>query len=221
MKTIIITGASRGIGKATTKKFLLEGWYVIGTSSSGTIDVHNENFIPIQLDYLQKDTINKAAQMVVQLNKRIDVLVNNAAIGEEENGEGINIEILRKTLEINLIGTADFTNRMLPLLADKAHIINISSQLGSLNDFYLASDWVTPSYQISKAALNMFTCTLAALLEKKRVMVSSLDPGWVKTDMGGQEATRIPEEPANEIYELATSKPETGQFWRSGKKRNW
>jgi NAD(P)-dependent dehydrogenase (short-subunit alcohol dehydrogenase family) len=80
-----------------------------------------------------------------------------------------------------------------------------------------------PAYKISKCALNMYMRTLAARLkhEGTNIIVSSVHPGWVKTDMGGDEAPTTPEEAAENIYKLAVSRPETGQFWYNGKKYPW
>jgi NAD(P)-dependent dehydrogenase (short-subunit alcohol dehydrogenase family) len=80
---------------------------------------------------------------------------------------------------------------------------------------------------MSKAALNMYTRTLAFRLKKKGVIVSAIHPGWVKTDMGNSAATEKekptiePEEAANEIYNLIMNKSESGQFWQFGKQREW
>ena len=78
-----------------------------------------------------------------------------------------------------------------------------------------------PSYKISKAALNMYTRTLALRLKESDIIVSSVHPGWARTDMGGQDADISPEEAAEGIYGVATSKPETGQFWFRGKHLPW
>lgn len=132
------------------------------------------------------------------------------------------IETLRKTLQVNLVGTIDFTERMLPLINQGGHIVNISSSAGSLAEVGYESHFPGhyPSYKISKTALNMYTRTLALRL-KDNIIVSSVHPGWVKTDMGGTEADITPEEAAEHIFGLAVSKPETGQFWFNGKKIPW
>ncbi len=220
MKTVVITGAHKGIGRATAEKFLAEGWFVAGTASAGKIDINNENFIALELDFFRPGTIEAAAHQVKKLDRPIDVLVNNAGVAYEEKGDGIEIDTLRRTLEVNLIGLADFTNRVLPFMHEGSHIINVSSQAASLTTPE-GMHWVVPSYKISKAALNMLTQALGELLVHKHITVSSFDPGWVRTEMGGDEAPRSPEEPAKEIYELANRQIETGNFWRNGSKRSW
>ena len=80
---------------------------------------------------------------------------------------------------------------------------------------------------MAKASLNMYTRFLAFRLKERNITVSSLDPGWVRTDMGfagageGAKPDREPSEPAAEIFQLVTSKVETGQFWHKGHKREW
>ncbi len=147
-------------------------------------------------------------------------MINNAAIlFDEENklDQDINLQFLRKTLEVNVIGTIDFTQRVVNLLKPAGHVINVSSRMGSLQQIKVYND---PSYRISKTALNMFTQLLALKLQDKAI-VSSLHPGWVQTDMGGMEADRTPQEAAEDIFNLANSKVETGQFWFKGDKFPW
>ena len=67
----------------------------------------------------------------------------------------------------------------------------------------------------------MYTVTLSRLLEQRKIIVSSVHPGWVRTDMGGQEADITPEEAAENIYEFANSQPASGQFWFKGKQLPW
>ena len=141
---------------------------------------------------------------------------------DEEETSVVN-EKLRATLEVNLIGTIEFTEQILPILTSGGHIINISSSAGSLNlpaehDHYPNH---YPSYKISKTALNMYTRTLAGRLEDKGIRVSSVHPGWVKTDMGGPDAEMEPAEAAEHIFRLAISQVETGQFWHKGEKFPW
>ncbi len=80
-------------------------------------------------------------------------------------------------------------------------------------------DW--PDYKISKTALNMVTRILSVRLQNQDIIVSSVHPGWVKTDMGGSGADIEPEEAAEDIFKLATSRPESGQFWFRGEKFPW
>jgi NAD(P)-dependent dehydrogenase (short-subunit alcohol dehydrogenase family) len=207
MATVLITGVTRGIGKATAEKFSKEGWGVIGTSTSGEKGY--------QLDLAEPSSIESLANELEKAGQVMDVLINNAAVSLKED---LSTDNLRATLEVNLIGLIDLTERLLSRIKDGGHIINISSQAGSLEDFDTHSN---PSYKISKTALNMYTKVLAARLENRRIRVSSLDPGWVKTDMGGSSAPRDPKEAAEDLFKLVTSEVESGHFWHKGKKRSW
>jgi NAD(P)-dependent dehydrogenase (short-subunit alcohol dehydrogenase family) len=227
MKTILITGISKGIGKALAQKFLKEGHSVIGTFFSGEIDFAHEHLKAYHLDLSKPESIKECVQAISDSGAKIDILINNAGgLFDDEKAE-LHIDLLRKTLEVNLIGTADFTEKILTSITKEGHIVFIASSAGSLTE----TDYKThshhpnqyPAYKISKAALNMYMRTLAMRLEheERNITVSSVHPGWVKTEMGGDEAPMTPEEAAGHIYTLAISKPETGQFWFKGNKYPW
>ncbi|OGK30424.1 hypothetical protein A3G67_01380 [Candidatus Roizmanbacteria bacterium RIFCSPLOWO2_12_FULL_40_12] len=218
MKTLVVTGASRGIGKAIAEKFLSESWYVIGTSTSGKASLKRDNFEIYKLDVSDPESIERFAKALARSKKKIDVLINNAGVYLDEDTSPLNTKALRKTLEVNLIGLADLTERLLPHINNGAHIISMSSGAGSITD---EPDAYKPAYQISKAAVNMFTRTLAEALKKRNITVSSVDPGWVRTDMGSSSAPRDPKEPAEEIFKMATSEVNSGFFWHKNKKRAW
>ncbi len=220
MKTIIITGASRGIGKSLAQRFLKNDDFVIGTSTKGTSDQQNKNFIMFKLDLSKPESIMECTGKIAELNRKIDILINNAgiAIEEEVNEPRIVPEYLRKILEVNVIGVTDFTERIIPIMNKNGHIVNISSRAGSLGHTKYTLNY--PAYRISKAALNMVTRILAVRLAEN-ITVSSVHPGWVKTDMGGEKADMEPAEVADDIFKLANSKVETGQFWFKGKKFPW
>lgn len=216
MNTALITGVSRGIGKATAEKFLAEGWSVIGTSTTGKASIKNTKLKLYKLNLVEPKSIEQFAKRLKK--EKLDVLVNNAGIFLESDKNEISVEGLRKTLEVNLIGLVDLTQKIFPQINDGGRIINISSALASLNDF---GGHYAPAYQISKTALNMYTRTLASTTKKRNIIVASIDPGWVKTDMGGKGADREPSLPAKEIYDLATKKIDSGFFWHKGKQRSW
>lgn len=223
MKTALVTGASRGIGFAIAQKFLSEGYFVIGTSKAGATKINSENFISFSLDLSSKESIEETSQAIINAGYHIDVLVNNAGVLHEKgNPVKIEMETLRSTLEVNLFGTIDFTEHLLPLLNNGAYVVNISSQMASFQTFSLGerSAGSYPSYRISKAALNMYTHALSGRLGEKATILS-IDPGWVKTDMGGPLAERYPEEVAEDIYSLVNRKIETGKFWHKGEIREW
>ena len=218
MKTVLITGVSRGIGKATAEKFLSQGWLVLGTSTTGKSAFKHNALRLFRLNLLEPESIGQLVRDIENLSEKIDVLINNAGASFDRGSSLISPDILRKTLEVNLVGLIDLTNLLLPSIRDGGHIINVSSGSGSLTEF--SGSWA-PAYSISKAALNMFTRILASQLKSRKIIVSSLSPGWVRTDMGGPGAPRDPSEPASEIFELAISKVDSGYFWAQGHKRTW
>jgi NAD(P)-dependent dehydrogenase (short-subunit alcohol dehydrogenase family) len=217
MKTLVITGVSRGIGRATTELFLKEGWRVIGLSASGNEPVKHQNLEVHKVDISVSADIERFAKKLLDSSVKIDVLINNAGINID-NSKVISLTSLRKTLEVNLIGLIDLTERLIPAITKGGHIINLSSGLGSLTDTHDAN---YPAYRISKVAINMYTRTLAHRLEEERITVSSADPGWVKTDMGTEAAPKFPVEAASDLYSLATTKVEPGCFWKEGRRLEW
>ena len=225
MKTIVITGASRGIGLATATRFLEEGWQVVGTYNKTRIPIENANCIGVQLDQGDTPSIKRAVEEIKQKAYQIDVLINNAGITLDWVEPQIDLEKIRKTFEVNLFGVIDLTEQLLPKMLASSHIINIDSSYGAFS--LPIDDESSTGYRLSKAALNMYTRTLAFRLKEKGIIVSSLDPGWVKTDMGNlglsdkERPDREPEEVANDIYQLVTTVQESGQFWRLGKKTDW
>lgn len=223
MKNVLITGVDGGIGRVLALKFLNEGFFVLGTILGDDVNWQHDNLKLFKLDLSQVDNINKCVEDILNFNQTIDILINNAGILIDKEEEGVVVEKLRKTLEVNLIGTIDFTEKILPIVKEGGHIINISSSAGSLALVGSGKSHYPghyPAYKISKAALNMYTRTLAFRL-KDKVIVSAVNPGWVKTSMGGQEADLEPEIVADNIFNFAVSKPESGNFWFNGDKMPW
>ena len=228
MSTVLITGIGKGIGHALARKFLAEGDEVFGTyfSHQPTFDsAVAERITLVRLNLASSDSIRECAQAIHALGKKIDILVNNAGVLCDEDETTVVIEKLRTTLEVNLFGTIDLTERLIDAVrAPNGHIVNISSTAGSLALVDVTSSHYPrhyPSYKISKTALNMYTRILAVRLRESGVTVSAVHPGWVKTEMGGADAEITPEEAAEHIYTLAISQPETGQFWYKGKNLPW
>jgi NAD(P)-dependent dehydrogenase (short-subunit alcohol dehydrogenase family) len=218
MKTVFITGISHGIGKATALKFLDEGYKVIGTSLDGILDFSHENLIMIKLDLNNQESIDNCVKELHDLNTKIDIYINNAGILLDEGEDHIVIDKLKGTLQVNLIGPIDLTQKNLSLINTGGHIVNISSSAASLEKVH-HTDY--PAYKISKAAVNMFTVWLAFKL-KDNIRVSCVHPGRVRTGMGAWEGDMDPDEAALYIYKTAIDKDiETGQFWYKGEKFPW
>ena len=219
MKNILISGTSRGIGRATAEMFLKNGWKVFGTSTTGEMPFSDPNLTSFQLDLSDLHSIENFKKSFGTTG--IDVLLNDAGIGlDETEAPPIVIDVLRKDLEVNLFGTIQFTESVLENINPGGKIISISSMMAALNQDFEYGD---PSYRISKAALNMFVINLARdpRIKDKNISVCSFDPGWVQTDMGGPQAPRKPEEPAQELYDLATKGFENGKFYQGTSIRDW
>jgi len=209
MKTVVITGVSRGVGKAIAEIFLKNGYYVIGTSTSGKNIFKHTNFNILSLDLSKSESISSCVKEIQNLDRPIDFLINNAALGKKLNGDTtLNQDVFRNLMEVNVFGLIDFTESLLSAISNDGHIVNISSRQGSLA---YQKDPSNPDYKISKAAVNMYTRVLAARL-KDKITVSSIHPGWVRTDMGGENADMDPMEAAEDIYNTTLSKVETGQL---------
>ncbi|APF03145.1 TPA: SDR family NAD(P)-dependent oxidoreductase [Legionella pneumophila] len=213
MQTLVITGISRGIGLEIAKTFLNKNWTVIGTSTTGSSPIKHKNLRIYKLDL----TIPEQIDAFVKELPKIDVLINNAAVLLETwNDEKINMSLLKETFAINLFGTIELTEKCIPKFNDGAQIINISSGWGA---FSSNNSPFQPHYKMSKASLNMYTKLLAERFPQ--MTVSSFDPGWVKTNMGTQNAKKLPGETAQEIYDLINMKKKSGYFWFNGKPRDW
>lgn len=221
MKKVLVTGASRGIGKAVAEKFLGMEWEVMGTSTSGNGWTH-PHLSWIQLDLSNPESIAHATEEVLS-GGNLDALINNAGIvskleNDDFDGQHVVVAALREMLEVNLIGTIDLTERLTAHINCGGHILSLGSRIGSINDAHSA---YAPSYAITKAALGMYTRRLAARVQKDDITVSIINPGWVKTDMGGDEAPREVAEVAEEIYRLVVSDTPTGKFWHQGQEYPW
>jgi len=199
MKTVLITGASGGIGRALVQKFLDEDYFIVGTFLKDEVNIKHEKLVNFRLDVTSVESIKDCIKKISNLKKSIDILINNAGVVFVEEDGVVNIDFLRKTLEVNLIGLINFTNYLTPMINKGGHVVNISSRQGSMN--YISRER-NPSYNISKAALNMFTRTLSMQL-RNIAIVSSVHPGAVKTKMAAADANMEPEESAQYIYDLA------------------
>jgi NAD(P)-dependent dehydrogenase (short-subunit alcohol dehydrogenase family) len=222
MKRVFITGISRGVGKAYAEKFLVSGWHVTGTSTSGEVSLKHDHLEVHQLDLTSPDQIASLSAKLLAKNLKFDLFINNAGVNlsstTEYRTKALQINILRQTLEVNLIGLADLTEHLLPLMARDSQIINVSSGAGAFHPYIPTG---TPSYQIAKAALNMYTVSLANQMTSRAVTVWAFDPGWVQTDMGGSAASKLPAVAAGELYELVLASPTTGTFWTGAGERQW
>jgi NAD(P)-dependent dehydrogenase (short-subunit alcohol dehydrogenase family) len=153
---------------------------------------------------------------------RLDVLVNNAAIHYDTHQQagGADLAIVREALETNLLGGWQVIQALLPLLrrSDHGRIVNVSSEGGSLTNM----GGGIPAYRTSRAALNALTRMLAAELRGDRILVNSVCPGWVATDMGGPGGRPVRDGAASIIWAVdLPGRGPTGGFYRDGRSVPW
>jgi NAD(P)-dependent dehydrogenase (short-subunit alcohol dehydrogenase family) len=230
MKTALITGANKGIGREVARQFALRGFHVFvgarnadaGQAAAHALAKNGTRATFLRLDVSDSKSVTAAAGEFATIADCLDVLVNNAGILLKEDSAilTINDELILKTLETNTLGPLRVTRAFVPLLARSSapRVINVSSGGGQLAGG--AESWA-PAYCISKTALNGVTSQLAAALPN--FAVNSVCPGWVRTDMGGASATRSVEEGADTIVWLGTDAPHTltGKFLRDRKSIPW
>jgi NAD(P)-dependent dehydrogenase (short-subunit alcohol dehydrogenase family) len=224
----LITGANKGIGLEVVRQLASRGWRVFLTGRSlasvrKAASPLGSSVVPVPLDITSRISIEAAFSVVSQAVQHLDVLINNAGILDHDEGSVFELhpQRLRRMFETNTIGALLVTQTFLPLLrkSESGRIINVSSGAGQLSDM---GTWA-PAYSISKTALNGVTGQFAAALRDSNIAVNSVCPGWVKTDMGGDEAPLSVEQGADTIVWLATEAPQsmTGLFVRDRKPIPW
>jgi NAD(P)-dependent dehydrogenase (short-subunit alcohol dehydrogenase family) len=171
-----------------------------------------------RLDVTDRDGIERLAGEL----ERVDVLVNNAAILYDTHNRAatVDLDVVRAAMETNLYGAWALCQALLPQLRRSAHgrIVNVSSGAGSL----ATMGGGTPAYQVSKAALNAFTRTLAAELRRDGILINAVCPGWVATDMGGAGGGPVEEGAAGVVWAaLLPDDGPTGGFFRDGEPVPW
>lgn len=214
-KVVLITGVSKGIGKALTEKMLNENFYVIGTSRNGKIkDFERKDFYSLNLDLSDTLSIKNAHKKILDEFKCIDILINNAGVGPDLYTQIPEIESFKSTFDVNVSGTVFFTEPLIHLISKNGVILNVSSKMGSL-DMCELTDSV--AYRMSKSALNMYSKILANRL-KGKIKVASIHPGWVKTtitESNLKNGRLTPEQSADNIFEFLTKEFNSGTFWNS------
>jgi NAD(P)-dependent dehydrogenase (short-subunit alcohol dehydrogenase family) len=228
-KTALVTGANKGIGFEVARELARLGLRVFlgarnveaGRAAADRLNTDGSVSF-VEIDVSKADSIQRAAEQVGRETHHLDVLVNNAGIllDEDKAALAITPQIFEKTIHTNTLGPWLVAQAFAPLLRKSAapRIVNVSSGGGQLED---GADGWAPAYCVSKTALNGVTVQLAAALPK--FAVNSVCPGWVRTDMGGENATRSVAEGAATIVWLATDAPHdlTGKFVKDRKIIPW
>ncbi|MGH8373496.1 MAG: SDR family oxidoreductase [Gammaproteobacteria bacterium] len=235
-KIAVVTGANRGLGLETARQLAHAGVHVILTARdkhAGAEALHEleQEKLSVELRKLDVNSSEDAqalARYILDQHGHLDTLVNNAGIfPESSNNKGaksadplkVSPATLMEIFNTNTLGAVRMIQALAPLMPDGARIVNVSTGMAALHDMggsYLG-------YRVSKTALNAVTRIIATELAPRKISVNSVDPGWVKTDMGGASATRSIERGVETIVWLATSPEavESGYFWRDKRKLAW
>ncbi len=229
-KTALITGANKGIGLEISRQLALRGVHVFLTArnphagSEAVAQLVREKmrctFVP--MDVSDSASIREALRLVSSNIQRLDILVNNAGILLDHSQSILQTpeSVLLSTLQTNAIGALLTAQTFLPLLVEGSRIINVSSSGGQITH---GASAFAPAYCISKTTMNAITLQLASALESKGIAVNAMCPGWVKTAMGGQGATRTVEQGADTALWLALEADAhvTGKFFQDLREIAW
>ncbi|MBD2541729.1 SDR family oxidoreductase [Coleofasciculus sp. FACHB-SPT36] len=234
-KVAIVTGANRGLGFETCRQLAKRDIQVILTSRDEAkgkaavekLQAEGLEVVSHPLDVTSAESIEHLAQFIRNQFGRLDILVNNAGIARDPLGDpegsifNTEVSTIRETMETNLHGPLMLCQALIPLMKEHQYgrVVNVSSGAGQLSDMNTGF----PAYRISKTALNALTRIFANELEGTNILVNSVCPGWVRTDMGGPNATRSVEQGVDTIMWLATLPDDgpTSGFFRDRQPIDW
>ena len=227
-RVALVSGGNRGIGLEIVRQLAERGITVIlgsrdEESGRAAAEGLSGDVIVRQLDVTDEGSVARLAASFEDEFGRLDVLVNNAGISNDDGQRGMNADLhrVREALEANLFGAWRLCEMAIPLMQRHSYgrIVNVSSGMGALEDMGGGS----PGYRISKTALNALTRILASELRGSGILVNSVCPGWVQTDMGSPRAPRPVEEGADTPVWAATLPRggPTGGFFRDRRPIPW
>jgi NAD(P)-dependent dehydrogenase (short-subunit alcohol dehydrogenase family) len=230
----VVTGAYRGLGLETCRQLGAQGYTVIltarreaeGRAAAEGLQAQGLDVRFHALDVTDQVSIEQLAAFIRDTFARLDVLVNNAGIFPDaspgswgSSAFGADVEAVRRGLETNTLGPLRLCQILIPLMEGKGCVVNVSSGMGQLSEM----NGCCPGYRLSKTALNAVTRVFADELKDTGVKVNSVCPGWVRTQMGGDQAPLSVEEGAKGIVWAATLPDDgpTGGFFRHGERIDW
>ena len=228
----VVTGANKGIGYEICRQLARKGLRVLLTSrdaekggqARNKLEMEGIDVLHHQLDVTDRANVAAIARHIESEYGRVDVLVNNAGISIDNRSTSVlkeKEETFRTTLETNFYGALRMCQALVPLMQKNHYgrVVNLSSGLGQLTDM---GDG-TPAYRVSKTALNALTRMVAAAVDGDNILVNSMCPGWVRTDMGGPQASRSVDQGAETAVWLAMLPHDgpTGGFFRDKKPIPW
>jgi NAD(P)-dependent dehydrogenase (short-subunit alcohol dehydrogenase family) len=227
-RVALVSGGNRGIGLEIVRQLAERGiTTILGSRDEGSgreaAKAISGDVIVRGLDVSDEKTVGRLASFVEEEFGRLDVLVNNAGITNDEGQRGVDadLERVREALETNLLGAWRLCEAAIPSMRRHGYgrIVNISTGMAALEDMGGGS----PGYRVSKTGLNALTRILASELRGSGILVNSVCPGWVQTDMGGSRAPRPVEEGAEGAVWAATlpNNGPTGGFFRDRRPVPW
>ena len=232
-RVALVTGGNRGIGLAIASALAARGIAVVigarrleqGEAAAEGIRQQGGAACAVALDVNDPANREQAVQQVLREQGRLDILVNNAGVALDKwvPTAALDLDVLRATMETNLYAPLHLTQLALPAMRTQGYgrIVNLSSELGSLASSQRGS---SAAYRMSKTALNMLTRLLALeLKDTPDLLVNAAAPGWVRTELGGDDAPRTTEEGAKTPVWLATlpAGGPSGGFFRDEQPYPW
>ena len=228
-RVALVSGGNRGIGIEIVRQLAGKGITVIlgsrdeekGRAAAEGVE---GDVVVRQLDVTDQQSVDRLASSIEEELRRLDILVNNAGVVNDRGERGVDIDLderVRDSLEANLLGAWRLSQMAVPFMQRNRYgrIVNISSGLGALEDMGGGS----PAYRVSKAGLNALTRIFSSELRGSGILVNSVDPGWVRTEMGGESASRPVEEGADTPVWAAMlpNNGPTGGFFRDRRPIAW
>jgi NAD(P)-dependent dehydrogenase (short-subunit alcohol dehydrogenase family) len=232
-RVALITGANRGIGLEIARELASRGNSIVlgsrdlsrGKIAGKSIASKSGTVMASELDVTDQDSIDRTFQTIKSNFSRLDILVNNAGIliDETDLPSKTNPDTMRTTFETNVFGPLRLCQAAIPLMKQNNYgrIVNVSSSAGALGG--MAEALYSPAYSLSKASLNALTIILSTEMRGTNILVNSMCPGWVRTDMGGPNAPRSVQQGADTAVWLATLPDDgpTGGYFRDRKRIEW
>jgi NAD(P)-dependent dehydrogenase (short-subunit alcohol dehydrogenase family) len=230
-RVALVTGANRGMGLETCRELLARGLRVVLTArDEGALQraLHGlgeagRGALGLRMDVTDVASIAAARRTAEERLGPVDVLVNNAAVllYEDAGLFSIPADAFTRSFDTNLFGPVEVCRAFVPGMAERGYgrVVNVSSGAGQL----ASMSTYAPAYSISKTALNAFTRVLAETVRGRGVLANAVDPGWVRTDMGGPAAPRSVRQGVETTVWLATLPDDgpTGGFFHDQHPVDW